>query len=242
MPAKISARDISFFYDATPIARQVSFSVEEGRMLIIAGKSGSGKSTLLEICAGLVAPQQGQVFIDGHNLAEAGPKEMLDIRKRMGYVFQKHALVSNMTVYDNIALPLRYHLHLTEGEVQPRVMAMLELFGIRAVSAKRPEVLSVGQARCGSIARALIMDPDLLFLDEPTSGLDPVTTESLVGVLNEIRQRKHLTVLMVSHDVLTMQQLKAPVAVLENGRLIDSTEASGDGPAPKIVSYLKEAL
>jgi ABC-type methionine transport system ATPase subunit len=239
---KIFIKDISFYYDHVPVLDQVSFSIEEGQTLIIAGKSGSGKSTLLEISAGLLSPHSGTVTIDGKNIAEMGQTQLTGLRKHMGFVFQKHALISNMPAAANIALPLRYHLYLPALEMERRVGALLDLFGISAVAGKLPEALSVGQARCVSIARALVMDPDMLFLDEPTAGLDPVTTQSLINVLNEIRRRKNLTILMVSHDVLTMSQLKSPLVILDNGRLISLEEARTSLQAPEIVSYFKEAL
>lgn len=221
MPDKIKLDNIYYNCGNTRVFEGLGFCVAADEAVIIAGRSGQGKSTMLEISAGIRQPDSGQVFWDDQNINKLSRPEILKSRRSMGYVFQKHALICNSDIYNNIALPLRYHTSGSEAQIRDRVWHLIELFGLQECTLKYPEALSAGQAKCAAIARALIMDPTLLFLDEPTAGLDPKTSARLVEVLQKIRVDRKITILMVTHSLTAIRDLKWPFVIIENGRLRD---------------------
>lgn len=242
MAERVRISGVTFSYGDHSILKQVDLTVEHGSSLIIAGRSGCGKSTLLEISAGLLPPTAGTVYWNNVDIFAMSRPELLLARRLVGYVFQKHALISNNTVFDNLALPLRYHLSGTEKEIRDKVDQQLEFFGLNDIRFRLPEALSVGQARSASIARALIMDPDLLFLDEPTSGLDTISVDKILNTLKAIREKKLLTIIMVTHEIKTIQSMNCPVVVLEGGRFFNKEDLNSTTTLPDIVPAIYNAL
>jgi phospholipid/cholesterol/gamma-HCH transport system ATP-binding protein len=172
MSARLRLEKVSYGWGGRPLLTAIDLALAEGELLLITGASGSGKSTLLEICAGLLEPPEGHVRWRGQTVAQLEAAEIEEQRTHMGVMFQRHALISNYTIFENIALPLRYHLRLSDAQVHARVSAQLAAFELEGVARHLPEQVSLGQARLASFGRALIMQPDLLLLDEPTIGLD----------------------------------------------------------------------
>jgi phospholipid/cholesterol/gamma-HCH transport system ATP-binding protein len=241
MPEKISLANINFVVNGKPLLKNISFSLSEEEKMIVTGRSGSGKSVLLEISAGLIRPHEGQVFINGSDIREMTRNELLRIRQEMGFVFQKNALICNINSFENIALPLRYHLHLSETEIKKRVMKSMEKLSITHLRQERPEALSISEARRVSIARSLIMNPKLLFLDQPLSGLDPVTAIPIINLIEDLHAQKNLAMLITSHNIQMMKQLRCKIAVLDQGSLIDLHQYKDrkNGDKPEIVSCLE---
>jgi ABC-type methionine transport system ATPase subunit len=221
MADAIRLDNVRFSFSGVPLLKGVSFSVERGGMFAVAGQSGCGKTTLLEICSSLRAPQDGAVFWDGINVGALTHAGLMRARQQIGYVFQKHALIHNFTVFDNIALPLRYHRHMAEREVRPAVHECMEELGLFNVDKRFPNELSAAQSRCAAIARAVIMGPSLLFLDEPTAGVDPITAASIGSVLRDLNANRRITMAMICNNVDVLRILSCPVAVLDNGNLFD---------------------
>ncbi len=219
MPSQVQLDNISFSYGSEELLTDVSLTVPHGRIIILVGRSGSGKSTLLEISAGLIEPAQGCVKWDGKDIREYSLVEMVAERRKTGFVFQQPALISNMTVFENIALPLRYHTTMPDRAVQVMVGQHCEKFGISELSKKLPETLSVGQSRLVAIARALIMRPEFIFLDEPISGLDPFMAQKVIAILSKLSTQSNLTIFMVSHIISFIEQLQCPVMFLNQGRI-----------------------
>jgi phospholipid/cholesterol/gamma-HCH transport system ATP-binding protein len=244
MGERIRLDNISFGYGSNLLFQNVSFAVEHGGVLAVAGRSGSGKSTLLELAAGLQTPLSGQVEWKGCDLHDMTRKELLAERHRTGYLFQTHALIHNYPVFENIALPLRRHFSLSEQEIRERVFGQLARFGLMSIATMLPDMLSFGQARCASLARALVASPELVFLDEPTSALDPVTTGLVVDILNEYRSQEQVTFVMVSHNAYMIRAMGCKVMIIENKRLVDISEYSrmDDGRVPDIAAYLRKAV
>ncbi len=216
MPSEIQLDNISYSYGSETLFTDVSFAIGHGRMVVLMGSSGCGKSTLLEISAGLLEPVTGTVRWNGYDIHRIPQQELITERRKTGYVFQRHALISNLTVFDNIALPLRYHTTMPDKALSAMIEQHLERMGITDIRNKLPEALSVGQARLASIARALIMRPEFLFLDEPVSGLDPVTARSIISVLSKLCRQSNLTIFMVSHIISFIEQLQCPILLLDN--------------------------
>jgi len=221
MDIVLEARDLSFNFDGREIFKGLDFRIRRGEVCVILGASGSGKSVLLKLFSGLLKPDQGTVEVENVNLALA-PKETLQaIRAKMGFVFQDAALISNMSVYDNVALPLRYHTKLSEVEVQSRVAEKMALFGVdrksdRLISAQ----VSLGMRKRVALARALVLDPDLLFLDEPAMGLGADSDRLIAGVLKGYQQKVRASLLIMASEWSTAFTIADHIGFLDSGRIV----------------------
>ncbi len=222
------AENLSFSYGDIRLFQDIGFSLGAGEIVSIAGRSGCGKSTLLEICAGLRQPGAGTVYWNGINSSEFTKQGLVMARQRIGYVFQKHALIHNFTVFDNIALPVRYHRDLPERDVRTLVQKCMEELGLFNVDKKFPNELSAGQSRCAAIARAIVMDPSLLFLDEPTAGVDPLTAEGITNVLQSLLTAKQMAIVCICNNTTTLKALKGRAVILDNKRLTDISPSALD--------------
>ncbi len=203
------------------VHRAIDLDVRGGEILAIIGGSGSGKTTLLRTMVGLRAPSGGVVRVFGHDLAKVGPAAQQEIRRAWGVVFQGGALFSALSVFDNVALPLR-ELHLLDHDtISALTMLKLRLVGLSpSDAAKLPAELSGGMVKRAALARALALDPELLFLDEPTAGLDPVSAVGFQSLVRDLRTELGLTVVMVTHDLDTLRALSDRVAVLAEAQLV----------------------
>ena len=200
------------------VHRDIDLCVYQGEILSLVGGSGSGKTTLMRQMLGLEQPARGEVRVFNTSLHRSDPKAL---RERWGMLFQEGALFSALTVFDNIALPLRELRALDEELIHDLVMMKLEMVGIEAVHAgKLPSELSGGMIKRVALARALALEPELLFLDEPTAGLDPDRSESFVRLIQALHRDLRLTVVMVTHDLDTLVALSTRVAVLCEQRLV----------------------
>jgi phospholipid/cholesterol/gamma-HCH transport system ATP-binding protein len=226
------------------VLKNISIEIPEGGAVVICGRSGCGKSTLLEICAGLRTPESGQVFWEGRCLADFNHEQLINARQRIGFVFQKNALIHNFNIFDNIALPLRYHTALSEKDIRIKVKHCMDGFGLFNVDGKFPNQLSAGQSKCAALARALVLAPRILFVDEPTAGIDPFTEECIANVVNQLRVSDQLTVCMICNDVQTIRYMNCPVKILEEGRLFDvrDTGVQGDVIVPAVVTSFRHML
>ncbi len=203
------------------VHRDLTLSVERGEIMSLVGGSGSGKTTLLRQMLGLETPARGAVRVFGTSLHDGDADELRKLRDRWGMLFQEGALFSALTVYDNVALPLRELRALDEELINDLVMMKLGMVGIEARhAAKMPAELSGGMIKRIALARALALEPELLFLDEPTAGLDPDRSESFVSLVKELHRELNLTVVMVTHDLDTLVALSHRVAVLCEQRLV----------------------
>ncbi len=203
------------------VHRNIDLSVNRGEVMSLVGGSGSGKTTLLRQMLGLETPARGEVRVFGKPLHHTPAAELRRLRDRCGVLFQEGALFSALSVFDNIALPLRELHALDEGLISDLVFMKLEMVGIEPRHAtKMPAELSGGMVKRIALARALALEPELLFLDEPTAGLDPDRSESFVKLIQELRRELGLTVVMVTHDLDTLVALSDRVAVLCEQRLV----------------------
>jgi ABC-type lipoprotein export system ATPase subunit len=200
--------------------------VEPGGVAVLGGRSGCGKSSLLEICAGLLKPSAGSALWDGENISGMAKYELYARRKNLGYVFQVHALISNHTVFDNIALPLKCGTDLSGGKIKERVKAQMDELGICSKTERKfPEALSAAQLRSVALARALVSSPKLLILDEPTGGVDPVTAGTITDVLHKRWKRDGMSIIMAAHSVNAWPDWNAKRYMLQDGRLGPAEEA-----------------
>lgn len=219
MPSQIQLNNIYYSFDNIGLLSNVNLTIPNGQVVILMGRSGSGKSTLLEICAGLTEPSSGNVLWDGRDIHDFSRTEIIAERRKSGFVFQQHALISNMSVFDNIALPLRYHSIMPDKALRVMVQQHLDKFGISELKSRLPEALSVGQARLVAIARSLILRPEFLLLDEPISGLDPVKARKVIDILFNLSKQSNLTIFMVSHIISFIERLQCPILFLDKGTI-----------------------
>ncbi|MCW5602948.1 MAG: ATP-binding cassette domain-containing protein [Burkholderiales bacterium] len=217
----IEIRDLWTQFGTQVIHRGLNLCVKRGEVLSLVGGSGSGKTTLLRQMLGLEQPARGEVLVFGRSLHEGDAETLRLLRNRWGVLFQEGALFSALTVFDNIALPLRELKTLDEDLIRDLVMLKLEMVGIEPHHAtKMSSELSGGMVKRIALARALALEPELLFLDEPTAGLDPDRSESFVNLIASLRRELGLTVVMVTHDLDTLVSLSDRVAVLADQQLI----------------------
>ncbi|MFY7866721.1 ABC transporter ATP-binding protein [Roseateles sp.] len=203
------------------IHRNLSLTVKSGEVLAIIGGSGSGKTTLLRVMLGLLRPAAGSVKIFGHTLHDCDAQTLAEVRNRWGVLFQQGALFSALSVFDNIALPLRELKAVPPRLLSELVMLKIHQVGLNPADAlKMPAELSGGMIKRVALARALILDPTLLFLDEPTAGLDPASSKRFVNLIEDLRSEMKLTVVMVTHDVDTLFALADRIAVLAERHLV----------------------
>ncbi|OIO03974.1 MAG: ABC transporter ATP-binding protein [Desulfovibrionaceae bacterium CG1_02_65_16] len=216
----IRLEGLTIGYGEQPVVSDIDAVLPGGKITVILGGSGCGKSTLLKHILRLHPALAGRIVIGGHDLDSLDRRGMHCLRQRMGVLFQDGALLGSLTLGDNVALPLREHTRLKEREVRERVLAKLGLVGLADFHDYFPNELSGGMRKRAGLARAMVMDPPLLFCDEPTSGLDPVTAAELDQLLLELKRRSEMTLVVVSHDLDSMRTIADHVLVLGDGRLL----------------------
>ena len=215
----VEAIDVRKNFEMVEVLRGVSFTVSKGETLVVMGGSGTGKTVLLRLIAGLIRPDAGEIRVFGRNIEHLTEEELLPIRRRMGYVFQGAALFDSLSVYENVAYPLREHTSLREPEIEARVMRNLALVGLgREVLPLLPAELSGGMKKRVGIARALSVEPEMLLFDEPTGGLDPTNSKLVGELILQLRGGVCDTAIVVTHDVELAKTVADRVAILIGGR------------------------
>ena len=220
LPRVISIENVSLAFDE-PILENVSFSARSGETIVVVGESGTGKSTILKLLLRLLVPDQGRVAIDGEDITHLTFDDALKVRQKMGMVFQGAALFDSMTVYENVAYPLREHTQLTEEEIEARVRQKLDFVDLEPerVMDQFPSELSGGMKKRVGIARGLANDPEIMLYDEPTSGLDPLTTATITYLILKLQRELGVTSVVVSHDIRSAFRMASKIALLANRRI-----------------------
>ncbi len=198
------------------ILEDVSFLAQRGETIAVVGESGTGKSTTLKLILRHLQPDSGRVYVDGEDISSLSFEEALRVRKRMGMVFQGAALFDSMSVYENVAYPLREHTEYDEDEIERRVREKLVFVDLEPdrVMEQLPSELSGGMRKRVGIARAIANDPQIMLYDEPTSGLDPLTTGTITRLIMKLQRELHVTSIVVSHDIRSVFRMASQVAVL----------------------------
>ncbi|MFD2178826.1 phospholipid ABC transporter ATP-binding protein MlaF [Veronia pacifica] len=231
---------LTFSRGERQIFDDVSLKVPKGKVTAIMGPSGIGKTTLLKLMAGQLQPEKGEIRFGGHDIPTLGRKKLYEVRKRMSMLFQSGALFTDMTVFDNVAFPLREHTDLPESLIRTIVLLKLEAVGLRGASELMPSSLSGGMARRAALARAIALDPELIMYDEPFAGQDPITMGVLVSLIRNLNQALGLTSVVVSHDVTEVMGIADYVYILVNGKILasGSPQSLRDNPDPQILQFL----
>jgi phospholipid/cholesterol/gamma-HCH transport system ATP-binding protein len=193
---------------------------EKGKITVILGGSGSGKSTLLRQITGLEKPDSGSVYFDGQDITNLPRKKLYDLRKKMGMLFQGSALFNYLNIFENIAFPLREHTQIAENVIKTIVTMKLEMVGLRGTEHLMPSQLSGGMTKRVGLARAIVMDPAVIFYDEPTSGLDPISTGVIDKLIKDLNQTLNITSVVVSHDIKSSFKIADNIIILFYGDII----------------------
>ena len=217
----IEIKNLYKSYGSLEVLKDISFKIEKGDIFGIIGQSGAGKSTLLRCFNGLENFQKGEVIVDGQAISSLNKKQMSNIQKEMGMIFQNFNLLNRLNVYDNIALPLKFWKQDPHSlENKQRIEKLLKLVGLEEKSQAYPRQLSGGQKQRVAIARALVLNPEILLCDEATSALDPKTTKDILALLNKINKELGITIVVVTHQMEVVKEICEKVALLEDGILV----------------------
>ncbi len=216
----IELQNIAKAFDGVPVLRSVSLTVERGELLLLMGRSGEGKSVTLKHIAGLLLPDHGSVRVDGKDLSSLSRRELRQVRMRLGFVFQGGALFDSLTIFDNVAFPLREKLKLSEREVKARVLEQLSLVSLTGAEQKLPSQLSGGMLKRAALARTLVMEPELVLFDEPTTGLDPIIARSILKLIRDCQQRLGFAGIMITHHIQESLAIATRAAILHEGRIL----------------------
>ncbi len=218
----ISVKDLVVYYGDRKILKEVSMDVREGEIMVIMGGSGSGKSTLLRHLLALEHPRSGAIHMLGHDITTASQTDMLEIRKKIGVAFQFGALLSSLSVGENVMLPLLEHTRLDRSTMEVMLRLKLEVVGLAGFEALMPAELSGGMTKRAALARAIIMDPQLLFLDEPSAGLDPVVAAALDDLILQLRDATGMTMVVVTHELDSAFKIADRITVLDKGEIVEA--------------------
>jgi phospholipid/cholesterol/gamma-HCH transport system ATP-binding protein len=236
----ISLRDVRVNYGEREILHGLSFDVMRGETLVILGGSGSGKSTLLRTLVGLERPSSGQIWLKGKNLAAISATEMDEIRKKIGMSFQGGALFGSMTVGENVALPLREHTKLEDSTIEIILRLKLDQVGLSGFENYMPSQLSGGMKKRAAVARALAMDPEILFFDEPSAGLDPIIAAGVDQLILDLKKAFHMTIVVVTHELASAFLIADRMVLIDKGNVVNigSREEMRSSRHPRVRQFL----
>ena len=223
------------------VLRGLDLEIATGEILVVIGRSGGGKSVLLKHLIGLLRPDSGRIFVDDIDITRLGRNALDRIRERYGVVFQGGALFDSMSVYDNVAFPLREKTRLRTAEIRQRVEEKLAQVGLEEMGAKNPAEISGGMRKRVAIARALVTEPEVVFFDEPTTGLDPILVNTIHHLIVELHRKFRFTAIVVSHEIPEIFQIADRVAMLHDGVIVDSgtPRAIQASPNPIVQQFIR---
>lgn len=240
----VTVKDLTFYRGERKIFSDISLNIKKGAITAIMGPSGTGKTTLLKLIGGELQPSSGTIFIEGHEVPKLKRKALYALRKKMGVLFQSGALFTNLSVFENVAFPIREHSKLSESLINHIVLMKLEAVGLRGAKDLMPSELSGGMARRVALARALAFDPSLMMYDEPFTGQDPISMAVLVKLIKKLNDILQTTSIIVSHDVNETLSIADYVYLISQGKVVASgtpeeLKASDDGAIKQFI-YGKE--
>ncbi len=236
----VELEHVRMYFDTRKVFDDLSCRFPRGKISVILGGSGSGKSTVLRLIGGLVRPQTGRIVVAGTDIIPLAERELYEVREHLGMMFQGGALLDSMTVFDNIALPLREHTDMAEERIATEVHDRLQAVGLTNVDTLLPGQLSGGMVKRVGLARAIIMNPDIVLCDEPFSGLDPISARRIECLLVDINRKRNLTIIAVSHHIASTLRMADHVLLLL-GEALEGTPAElRDRPDPRVRGFFDE--
>jgi phospholipid/cholesterol/gamma-HCH transport system ATP-binding protein len=227
---------VSKAFEGRKVLEDVSFQVGVGEAFCLLGRSGAGKSVTLKLIIGLLKPDQGKVFVHGQEMHALQRAKLGEARKKIGFLFQDAALFDSISVYENVAFPLHRHTNKSEDEIRSVVQEKLDEVELGKEGKKKPSELSGGMRKRAGLARALALEPDVLLVDEPSSGLDHITATEIYELLLSLKQKRHVTLVAVTHDVAGARKFADRFAVLNKGRIVEcgSVEEMAESDDPVV--------
>ncbi len=239
-PYPLVTDEVCFIYKDDKIVKGVTLNAQKGDSLVIIGPSGSGKTTLLKLCAGLYTPSQGHVFINGKDINRLRRRKKLELMKKIGFIFQDAGLITNISVFENIALKLRYHNMLSDKEITEKVGDSIHEFGLEKIKNELPSSLSPGQMKLAGFARGCITDSEILFFDEPTTSIDSHSIRKFIEMVNQHIDRGGIAI-TITHNQEYSDAISNRMAVIHEGNLIamGDPETIKSSEDPKVKQILK---
>jgi phospholipid/cholesterol/gamma-HCH transport system ATP-binding protein len=240
----IKVVDLHKSFRGQAVLKGITLDLETGKITTIIGGSGSGKTVLLKHLNALLLPDRGNVLVDGKNITKLGERELNEVRQKFGVLFQGAALLDSMTLYDNVAFPLREKTQMPESEIHKRVEERLAQVGLAGMGYKYPAEVSGGMKKRAGLARALAMEPEIVLFDEPTTGLDPLLGKSIHQLIRKMHATFGFTGLVVSHDIPEVFKISDRVAMLANGVIVEvgSTEEFVASKNPVVRQFLQKDI
>ena len=240
----VEIRDLTFHFGSKMVFDDFNLEIRRGECLVLLGPSGIGKSTLLRLLLGTLRPESGRIWFDGKDIAVLSGEKLNRLRARMGMVFQSSALISSLSVFENLALPLREMAAKTEQEIEAIVEEKLRFVDLESAKYLMPSELSGGMKKRVAVARSLVMEPDLILFDEPTTGLDPIVAHHVNKLILNLHRKAAVTTLVVTHDLHTAFYVANRIAMLNEGKIVElgSPGAIRKSDNPVVVQFLTAAL
>ncbi|GHF78694.1 ABC transporter ATP-binding protein [Thalassotalea marina] len=258
----VDIQGMTFKREERVIYNDISLKIPKGKVTAIMGPSGIGKTTLLRLIGGQLRPESGHIYFDGQDIPALSRSQLYNVRKRMSMLFQSGALFTDMSVYDNVAFPMREHTNLSEHLIEKMVLMKLEAVGLRGARHLKPSELSGGMARRAALARAIALDPELILYDEPFAGQDPISMGVIVRLIKSLNDALGLTSVVVSHDVPEVMSIADYIYIIAEQKIIGHgtpeeirqqtsplvqqfVKGESDGPVPfhfKAASYQQELI
>jgi phospholipid/cholesterol/gamma-HCH transport system ATP-binding protein len=240
----IALENVSVTFDGQPVLKNIDLRIRRGESFVIVGPSGQGKTTLLKTLSGLISPQNGRVFVEQSDWLTLSNKERLPLLKKMGVLFQKNALFDSLTCLENICFPLRETTNLDEPTIIKKAELFLDAVGIAHARDLFPDEISGGMQKRLGIARALALDPEIIFYDDPTAGLDPITSKRIVELILKLKAEKKSTVLAVTNDMNRAFQMADRIGVVVDGELLitGTPEETKNHQDPRVYQFIRGLL
>jgi len=241
--APVVFADVNMAFDERHVLRRFSCGFPRGKISVILGGSGSGKTTILRLIGGLVRPQSGHIMVAGEDVSELSETQMYTVRRKLGMMFQGGALLDSLTIFDNLAFPLREHTSMSAAEITAEVHRQLGAVGLSDVDELLPGQLSGGMIRRAALARAIIRQPEILLCDEPFSGLDPISVKRIEALLRRINSQLGVTMLVSSHHIPSTMRMADQVVMLLGDRTVSGSPGDlSQSPDPRIAGFLNEEV
>jgi phospholipid/cholesterol/gamma-HCH transport system ATP-binding protein len=236
----IEIRGLNSSYNSRQVLFDINFAIPESHITVIMGVSGCGKTTILRHLTGLKKTDPGQVLIDKQDLGSFSESMLMRYRRRIGVLFQSGALFNSMSLFENIAIPLRVHTRLADETIRIMAIMKLNLVGLAEFCDYMPSQMSGGMKKRAGLARALIMDPEMLFVDEPSSGLDPITAAGLDRLILSLRATHRMTIVVVTHELASAFKIADRIVVMDNGRVMaaGTPEEIRNSKDPRVLQFL----
>lgn len=222
----IELRDVHTAFNGQKVHSGINLCIKEGEVMSLIGSSGAGKSVLLKELIGILKPDKGEILVMGRNIVPLKEEELIKIRRNIGILFQGSALFDSLTVYENVAYPLREHTKLKEKEIEEKVREKLSLVGLEGVEQKLPDELSGGMKKRVGLARAIAIEPKIILYDEPTTGIDPINADKINELILDLQNKLGTTTIVVTHDLHCVKKITNRLAMLSEGKII--TEGTWD--------------